>query len=280
LNPEEIAERERAEQRVEEALQRKREDAANKEDGQESNGFGSSLDEQNQLLIRKRSESLASSEDCSAEESSKNLLSAVAITPDERRELEARMSAQNEHPLAQRLQEEESERRMQNEMEYYRNQITNQQLREQSQRQGNRSGRDWNRIVDAFESGGNGQVQSLDDLVVLEAAIMLSMQQEGEEGVHGGNFDAAQHASRGFPLARARVDRNAGTLNSIARNLQAGRSQGGGSSIAQESASMMMRGMSEEQQLRMAIAASLAEGGGDAAAAAVGGEGDEQREES
>jgi hypothetical protein len=91
-----------------------------------------------------------------------------------------------------------------------------------------RMGRDWNRIVDAFESSGNGSIQSLDDLVVLEAAIMLSMEEETRRRGEGGgntdsnsneggggsqedgddvNVDAARHARDGFPLARDRISR-------------------------------------------------------------------------
>jgi hypothetical protein len=50
--------------------------------------------------------------------------------------------------------------------------------------------------VAAFERGGNGEVQSLDDLVVLEAAILLSMEEDARRARTGAeevdtDFDAA-----------------------------------------------------------------------------------------
>lgn len=45
--------------------------------------------------------------------------SLLALTPDERKELETQVRAQHYHPLTMRLQQEEAERRMRNEMEYY-----------------------------------------------------------------------------------------------------------------------------------------------------------------
>jgi len=87
--------------------------------------------------------------------------------------------------------------------------------------------RDWNSIVDAFEGGGNGEVNSLDDLVVIEAAILLSMEEEAarnratqranaqranqqnEEGdeEETNTFDAAEEAGAGFPSLRSRLSR-------------------------------------------------------------------------
>ena len=45
---------------------------------------------------------------------------------------------------------------------------------------GRRGGRrNWNEMMDAFERGaGNGEENNLDDMVVLEAAILLSMEEE------------------------------------------------------------------------------------------------------
>lgn len=274
LDKQEIMERQKAEERAKQAhSNRLRTSSETKQQPEQSlpqsvppapdspGGFGSSLEQNHRVaLLRARSESM-NSEPREATAAAEDL-SAVAMTPDERRQLEAEMRSQHSHPLAQRLQAEESQRRMQNEIEYLRN-----------RRRGPRN-RDWNRIVDAFENGGNGQVQSLDDLVVLEAAIMLSMQEEeerrGESTASGmtsdnataaaptpapaaateSSFDAAQHASRGFPLARQRVQQAVGR-----------RPRSDSSALEQETQTMVARGMSEEEQLAMAIAASLEERG-------------------
>lgn len=303
---------------------------------QATTAFGSSLEQNARVaLLRARSSSVAS-ESSSAHHplggGEVGDIAALAMTPEERAALEAEMKAQHSHPLAQRLQAEEEERRLQNELTYYQSQAA--RLRDLRARREHiaqtlrgatasgapspdgaataplpgadglsslRNGRDWNRIVEAFENSGNGTVQSLDDLVVLEAAIMLSMDEETRRSGHGsdGNddpeFDAAQHASQGFPLARSRaaaaaalaasgrpIGGSAGTsatgssgedltqhLQSIMRTLQnprRGRNRDRRSRLgllasdaSLETAAMLMRGISEEEQLAMAIAASLAE---------------------
>lgn len=45
--------------------------------------------------------------------------SSLALTPDERKRLESQVKSQNFHPLAMRLQQEEEERRIRNQLEYY-----------------------------------------------------------------------------------------------------------------------------------------------------------------
>jgi hypothetical protein len=191
------------------------------------------------------------------------------MTPEHRQQVEEHVRAQHTHPLAMRLQAEEAERRWQNEREYYQ-QNPHRQLRRQLLESSTRRGRDWNRIVDAFERSGNGTVNSLDDLVVLEAAIMLSMEEEarrrGETPEmsttessrqrHPSQFDAARHASAGFPLARERLgraEREVEALRELRRQRMSGmlRPSGG------VGGRWLMRGISEEEQIAMAIAASL-----------------------
>lgn len=200
-------------------------------------------------------------------------LSSLAMTPEERRSLEQEMKAQHSHPLARRMQEEAEERRSQNEREFHRtntNRIRQRQaagealLRSRGLMGGRRgqfgrmasdsrllpgaglegvaggssgsrpSGRNWNQIVEAFEmSGRGGEVQSLDDLVVIEAAILLSMEEEaarrraaateaGDDGeataAEGGGFDAAQHARAGFPLLNSLLSRRSGEANNADEN--------------------------------------------------------------
>lgn len=318
--------------------------------------YGSYLAQNERVsILRARSESIGSESITGTGDSSNTRsqpdidIASMAMTPEERQLLEAEMRAQHSHPLSMRLEAEESERRLNNEREYYRAQTGRlrelrarrellhnsmmggsvgssssgrAQAADNSNRDGNnmlttlpptspasrrrhrgsrdppdgasqpQMGRDWNRIVDAFESSGNGSIQSLDDLVVLEAAIVLSMEEEatrrrgessgadsneGEEDEGDANVDAARHAREGFPLARARISRRqlAGEgddemnnqVQSLMRGINQRRSRGsssrgtGYSGRAHDStldtASMLMRGMTEEQQIAMAIAASL-----------------------
>jgi len=285
--------------------------------------FGSSLAQNERVaILRARSESIASESSCG------DVVASLVMTPDERRALEEEMRAQHNHPLSMRLEAEEAERRLNNDREYYRAQTG--RLRELRARREllhgsmasvngsgtggvrasasaaagaaaasrrrprgttNRSGRDWNRIVDAFESNGSGAIQSLDDLVVLEAAIMLSMEEgarrhddsgsEEEEqddaGQASASLDADRHASEGYPLARTRPGRpqneedTSTDLNQQVQSLVRGirqRSRGGSSSrssgargvaadMSLDTAAMWMHGISEEEQIAMAIAASL-----------------------
>jgi hypothetical protein len=77
-----------------------------------------------------------------------------------------------------RVEAEAEERRIQNDRAFSRISDaggSSRELRAQRAaelfRRRRRGGRDWNQIVDAFERGGNGEIHSLDDLVVLEAAV-------------------------------------------------------------------------------------------------------------
>lgn len=253
-----------------------------------TSGFGSSLAMNERVaMMRMRSSSL--SENTDSAKSPVQEITSLAMTPEERRSLEQEMRAQHHHPLTMRLEAEESERRMRNQMEYYRRsherngatasssssrmyagrppqQFGTRSLRTQG---GAREGRDWNRIVDAFERRGSGNVQSLDDLVVLEAAIMLSMEEEARRrgeapsssrgAAASSQLDAERHASANFPLARERVSESRFSMPSSSfpssssnpiSNVLSGRANGSGR-------------LSEEQQIAMAIRASLQESGGD-----------------
>jgi hypothetical protein len=207
----------------------------------DSNAFGSSLERNSMVaLMRKRSESFAEDGTTNADSIP---VECLAATPEERRRLENEMKAQHSHPLALRVQAEAAERQLENERAYHRAHSQRGEIlagRDGSFRRarsshgsprgmGGGSGgggagqsRDWNSIVEAFERGGNGEVQSIDDLVILEAAILLSMEEEARrlrsgstaagssEDTRNGNnnssssssnpFDVAQHARDGFPL--------------------------------------------------------------------------------
>jgi hypothetical protein len=186
-----------------------------------SNAFGSELEKTEQFqLLKKRSESFASNEGVRTPQKDAEIINSIAMTPEERIRLEEEMKAQHSHPLALRVEAEAQERRLQNEQAYYRsNSAGNHTFRAQrasdlfrndgstgaapGRRLRYRTARDWNEIVEAYERGGNGEVNSLDDLVVLEAAILLSMEEEARRERLGDDFDAARHAREGFPLIRS-----------------------------------------------------------------------------
>lgn len=232
--------------------------------------FGSNLEKHDRVAtMRARSSSMSS--DQSGEPFRMGNYSAIAMTADERRQLEAEMRAQKSHPLALRLEQEEAERRLENQRDYQLNQ-SGPLVRNHIPR----NDRDWNQIVEAFVSSGNGSVRSLDDLVVSEAANMLSREEarrreRGAGEVNDGNLDAAQDYRERLPLALARIARQRGGDGGSANAgidelstymdslMQAMGTEARNGSSNLESAFLMMRGLSEEDQIAMAIAASLEE---------------------
>ncbi|CAJ1953490.1 unnamed protein product [Cylindrotheca closterium] len=254
LTEDQLAEQKKEEERVTEA--RKRSQSVGT--ASEGSDFGSSLQE----FSRARSESFNSSFASNATNTENiNPMGSLAMTPEERQRLEAEMKAQLSHPLTMRVEAEAAERRMENERAYSRS-TSSANRNSRFRRRRGRGGRDWNQIVDAFERGGNGQIQSLDDLVVLEAAILLSMGEEARSSSGGADgFDPARHARNGFPLVRNYFNNREETAESSSSS-----SSYPGSSRQQvppnrntalDTAAMLMRGISEEDQMAMAIAASL-----------------------
>eukprot|EP00980_Cylindrotheca_fusiformis_P021205 scaffold8150_cov118-Cylindrotheca_fusiformis.AAC.14 len=271
MTSEQLKEQEKEEQLVVEARIRSQSISDKSESGDNSltECFGSSLQQDSRVaLMRARSESLSSNNSGDQCHQKENIMS-LAMSPEDRRRLEEEMRAQLSHPLTMRVEAEAAERRMQNERAYSRtSSSSSREMRAQRAaelvRRRRRGGRDWNQIVDAFERGGNGEIHSLDDLVVLEAAILLSMDEESRQARQGEDgFDAARHARDGFPLVRSffanrrEEGAEASQGSTSRRRLQATNSESSSHSAALDTASMLMRGISEEEQLAMAIAASL-----------------------
>lgn len=267
LTVEEIREKEAEEQRVMEAVIKSRQTAAesNKESGGTSNessdDFGTTLAKDSRVAeMRARSESITSS-GSDHNQTDDNMIRSLSMTPEERRRLEDEMKAQLAHPVALREQAIAEEQRLDHDRAYSRShgggsvrmQRALERLRSNSRYQ-NRRGRDWNQIVDAFERGGNGQVRTLDDLVVLEAAIMLGMEQNRRAREDSNGFDASIRTREGFPLARALFNRR--EEDTSPQNVRSRERQSMGDT-ALDTAALLMRGISEEDQVAMAIAASL-----------------------
>lgn len=279
-------------------------------------GFGSELEKDERFqLLKKRTESMASNEGIKTPQRETEMIQSFAMTPDERRRLEEEMKAQHNHPLSLRVEAEAHERRLQNEQAYYRsNSAGSNTFRAQraadlfrsnsgagastSRRMRYRGGgRDWSQIVDAFERNGIQDGTPFDDLAILEAAMLLSTDEDGASDRDGEQSFANRQASAGFPCVRSLLgstssnNSNDGTshtetfsdTNTTAsqnaaeaalirlnarRRRQLGRAAGIGSSARHrglmteatlDTANMMMRGISEEDQVAMAIAASLQE---------------------
>ena len=86
--------------------------------------------------------------------------------------------------------------------------------------------RDWNQIVEAFERGGHGEVNSLDDLVVLEAAMILSMEEENRRRAsglgenhqnHDGDIEDEDHRHQQQHTSTAATDTHGHTDTGAAR---------------------------------------------------------------
>jgi hypothetical protein len=264
-----VQERQSDEQKVMEAKMRARDENNN------CSGFGSSMEQNTAVrLMRARSESMSST-------GGETDVASVAMTPEDRHVLEEEIRAQHTHPLARRVEQEAEERRIENERNFYRSsrglRMARMAAASDSRLLGNRrasNSRNWNEIVNAFESHGNGEVNSLDDLVVLEAAIMLSMAEEDrrrEGGTHAGNdsndetnqtsFDAVEHARQGFPLVQS-VLTDPNRPSSLARRPSASRRARSLRHFQHRDASdlsniLLLRGISEAEQIEMAIAMSL-----------------------
>jgi hypothetical protein len=211
---------------------KKKSPAAVAPDSPSPSGFGSQLEKDERFqILKKRSESFASNEGNRTPQADNEIIKSIAMTPEERRRLEAEMRAQLSHPLTLQVEAEAQERILQNEQTYHRNNpgSSNNLLASVRAAEMFRNGsggrrrhrgaapRDWNSIVDAFERGGNGEVASLDDLVVLEAAILLSMEEEARRSRDGEGFDTERHAREGFPLVRSFLSGQAGSSSSLRR---------------------------------------------------------------
>jgi hypothetical protein len=208
-------------------------DAAEEQAPDGGGGFGAAMEQDATVaLMRQRSNSLS--------EAAENL-SSVAMTVTERQALEDRLRTQQNSPLIQRMQQEELERAFRNERDFMEQNAGRVQRRHLTGTGGSRPPRlrDFNRMMAAFEEGGG--IQSLDDLIMLEAAMRMTLNPDAEGG------EAAAAETSASPLRRRMLVSSRGAPPPAPSFL-------GGSNIASQ---LIIRGMSEEEQLAMAIAASL-----------------------
>ena len=107
-----------------------------------TSGFGSSLEQNDRVaMMRARSCSIASEHSHSSSTTTsvkdqQEMVSQAAMTVLERRQIEEEMRAQHLHPLALKIEQEEMERRLKNQLQYY----SQQQHRNEQQRPSSSSG--------------------------------------------------------------------------------------------------------------------------------------------
>jgi hypothetical protein len=253
-----------------------------------NNGFGSSLEQNDRVaMMRARSSSMASETNHSVGSNTSGAayspsttkgssmtsvvqqqIAQLAITPEERHSLEEEMKAQHHHPLTLRLEQEEAERRMRNELEYYQQRAAAQH----NPLRGMRTIRDVRHGSAAAALSGStaaagaaawpsGSPASRDWFTTDRVPTSLSSSlasgpTRGQRRLAGG-IEAALATME--EQSRRRLDPG-GFLGSRSS------SSGGGSS---GSGMMAMRGLSEEEQIALAIEASLRDSATAAAAAAT-----------
>jgi len=259
---------------------------ARKSKTQNESDFGKSLERHKNNKTKIESSNDDSSEFC-IEPSVISLM-----TPDDRHFLEEEMKKQHLHPLTREMEREADELRREHDLSYRRSNRFNSRFGRDSSgyaaslhrsllahgrsraSQGRRRERDWNQIVEAFENHyGTGEVQSIDDLVVIEAAILLSMEEEAaqrrrlrRDHTNGEEDDFNPPTRGGFPLLHSLMSRRAQTSSeddeevANARSSRRNRTMRRGRAPGIDDASnILVRGMSEEDQIAMAIALSLRE---------------------
>mmetsp|Transcript_14748 Transcript_14748/g.22885 ORF Transcript_14748/g.22885 Transcript_14748/m.22885 type:complete len:526 (-) Transcript_14748:1808-3385(-) len=187
----------------------------------ESNGFGSSLERD--LKIRRRALSDMSS-DCG---SNGNLNSPklfkddevpVYASVEERRKLEEEMRKQVSHSLVRQMAEDSAVASAS--LPQVGDSLSRVRRSGVRRRFGRGQERDWNEIVEAFEQEG-GEIQSLDDLVVLEAAIILSMEEQARQqrGEGAGNNGDGSNNDGNSDRSEDNASSSANNDSRIASNL-------------------------------------------------------------
>jgi hypothetical protein len=255
--------------------------------------FGSSLERHSSRLMRARSESLSSvdvssgdvDDSCSTTSDS----TSFTLTVEERRSIEAEMRAQLSHPLTRQIEEEAEERRTQNELEYYRSTYARSRTSNSAEAVLLRALASGNRRIPRRGSSDLDLPNSLEDLVALNASLVLSNLGESsgdlrneDEGSEDGEADDA-NAERVAAIQNARERllrtliaqrsgndeqfRNSRPQASLsARNLRDARMTSRRARMSRarmpsesqlDTAGMLMRGISEEQQMAMAMALSM-----------------------
>jgi len=245
--------------------------------------FGSSLERHSTRILRARSESLSSVDvDDSCSTTSDN--TSFTLTVEERRTIEAEMRAQLSHPLTRQIEEEADERRTQNELEYYRSSYFRSRTSNSAEAVLLRALASGNRRIPRRGSSEADLPNSLDDLVALNASLVLEAgdtRNEDEGSEDGEADDANVERVRAIQNARERLlrtliaqrsggddqQRNSRSQTSLsARNLRDARITSRRARMSRarmpsesqlDTAGMLMRGITEEQQIALAMALSM-----------------------
>ena len=256
LDPSEIQNREEQDQRLIEFAIRARANGEEVSTPTErvSEGFGSSL-ENDKFVSRARSRTVSDCERGSEVNKDIQLLRQLSLSSEDRIALEREMRAQHTHPLALQMEAEAAERRIANELEYYRNnpQRSRDAAMQRARLIGSESFRnrisrmnpDHMRMVSSRNRHSFNDFSdstSLDDMVVLEAALLLSMEEEVRA-----NGDQEQ------------LDRNSDIGGSRRWFRGSGRPPWASATMDVGLPGTFSRGFSEDEQLAMAIALSMQE---------------------
>lgn len=219
-----------------------------------SEGFGSSL-ENNEFVNRARSRTASEDSRGVNINNDIHLLRQLSLSSEDRLALEREMRAQHTHPLALQMDAEAEERRIARELEYYRNnpQRTSEAAMLRARMMGSDSFRnrisrmnsDNMRMMSPISGRRTFQdfsgSSSIDDMVVLEAALLLSMEEARSNG-----------GARPFGLS-------ADLEGSLRRFRGSGRSASLSALMDTASTHRFQPSVSEEEQLAMAIALSMQE---------------------
>lgn len=293
LGAEEIEDRETKEQKIIEATIKARVEGEEVKGPSAANsggsGFGACL--QNDAARRARSRSLSEDKEISLprnDDDDIRLLKQLSLSSVDRQSLEQEMRAQHTHPLALQMEAEAEERRVANELEYHRNnprrsrdaallrarllssgggssrnrfaRMDADEMRQIST--GARGGRrNWVEMMDAFEQGGENSrsMTTLDDMVVMEAALLLSME---EEERNRNRQDEPSNGQPSLPLMHPSLNLRASNLSDSSEAHRRFRGRNRVVSLppmGPNSLSSFSRGLTEEEQVAMAIALSMQE---------------------
>ena len=301
MDEDDIKKRDEEEQRVIEAAIRNRAAEKNGESTGLSNSalnsapeddgaFGSSLENyhRSRSLSNASSYSAASSEPGSPTNNENALLS-VAMTPEDRRALENEMRAQLSHETHQRMRSEEEEASLRRAQEWYGSEAGTRSRRRDARlselsdllsRMSSRGDVDGDdavggavgigrenatlgSLIRAMERTGRGNGPTMEDLMRMEAAFLLGMDNDIRRQRNQNNSPSARSDEDGlagrFGFPDHQTARSSSSLmGGPSRRVQVRGSAGRGiSSTHLDTAELYMRGVSEEEQLAMAIALSM-----------------------
>jgi len=300
LGAEEIEEREMKEQKVIEAKIKARvqgeEDTSSSAVKTEDGEFGSCLHDDTIRRAKSRTLSESENEEKAGPVDDVQMLRKLSLSFTDRQTLEQEMRAQHTHPLSLKMEAEAEEKRISNEREYNRKnprrnsesallharlmssgnsslqnrfaRVNGEHFRQMSN-SGRSSNGSWFEMMDAFQrvGGNNGDVNTMDDMVVLEAAILLSMEEEARSRNNRSNTAGSNNSQLQANLPIMHQLKKSGS-STFADSSEGRRRFRGRNRIVSlppmdsNSLASLSRTLTEDEQVAMAIALSMQENQG------------------